>query len=131
MQNFSLENHHLMRAPARHFLMDDIYWGVKSVSSPTPLNGQHDHWTFVEEGGMGDFEVIIFSQTSGVRISFPSYDGVRYFFQHYASWVISFSVQDIVFPRNFFACFFSLEISLQDIFSEITYKPLKTQIVGP
>ena len=52
---------------------------------PPPLNGQHDHWTFVEEGDMGDFEVIIFSQTSGLRIFFPSYDGVRYFFQHYAS----------------------------------------------
>ena len=67
---------------------------------------------------MGDFEVIILSQTSGVRIFFPSYEGVRYFFPHYAS-------------RNFFVCFFSLEISLQHIFSEIIYKRLKTQIVGP
>ena len=25
MQNFSLENHHLMCSPARHFLMHDIY----------------------------------------------------------------------------------------------------------
>ena len=35
MQNFSLENHHIMNAPAI-LLMDDIYKGVKSVSSHTP-----------------------------------------------------------------------------------------------
>ena len=34
-------------------------------------------------------------------------------------------------PRNLFACFFPLEISLQDIFSEITHNPLKSQMVGP
>ena len=38
---------------------------------PHPLNGWHDHWTFVGEGGMGGFEVILFSQTSGVRNFFP------------------------------------------------------------
>ena len=43
---------------------------------------------------------------------------------------VFFSVQDI-FPRNLFACFFPLETSLQDIFSEITHNSLKSQMVGP
>ena len=41
-------------------LMDDIYWGVKSVSSPT-LSMAEMTIRRVGEGGMGDFEVIIFS----------------------------------------------------------------------
>ena len=31
-----------------------------------------------------------------------------------------------LFPRNLYACFFPLEISLQDIFSEITHNTLKS-----
>ena len=61
---------------------------------PHPLNGWHDHWTFVGEGGMGDFEVIIFSQTSGVRHFFPPHIAVEDFFfsilRHW--WGIFFSV---------------------------------------
>ena len=34
-------------------------------------------------------------------------------------------------PVNLFACVFPLEISLQDIFPEITHNPLKSQMVGP
>ena len=34
-------------------------------------------------------------------------------------------------PRNLFACLFPLEMSLHDIFSKITHKPLKSQMVGP
>ena len=34
-------------------------------------------------------------------------------------------------PRNLFACFLPLEISLQDIFSDITHNPSKSQMVGP
>ena len=43
---------HLLRCQIRFF--------------PHPLIGRHDHWTFVGEGSMGDFEVAFFSQTSGV-----------------------------------------------------------------
>ena len=32
---------------------------------------------------------------------------------------------------DLFACFFPLEIGLQDSFSEITHNPLKSQMVGP
>ena len=42
-----------------------------------------------------------------------------------------FLVQDIVFPRNFFARFFTRKSVCRIFFSEITHKPLKSQIVGP
>ena len=61
---------HDERAPA--ILVDG--WHLLSYQIrfiPHPLNGWHDHWTFVGEGGMGGFEVIIFFQTSGVRNFFP------------------------------------------------------------
>ena len=49
---------HLLRCQTRFF--------------PHPLNGWHDHWTFMGEGGVGDFEVIIFSKPlAGVRKFFP------------------------------------------------------------
>ena len=74
----------------------------------------------------------IFSQTSlELEIFSPTHNGVRLFFS--ALYVMS----DIFFsagyfsPRNLFACFFLLEISLQDVFSEITHNPLKSQMVGP
>ena len=35
------------------------------------------------------------------------------------------------FPGIYLRAFFPLEISLQDIFSEITHNPLKSQMVGP
>ena len=86
---------------------------------------------------MGDFTDLvcigrIFSQTSlELEIFSPTYNGVRFFFS--ALYVMN----DIFFgagyfsPRNLFACFFPLEISLQDVFSEITHNPLKSQMVGP
>ena len=60
------------------------------------------------DGGIGDLvKVIIFSQTSGVRSFFPpTYNDVRLFSALYVMSNI-FSVQDIVFDRNFFAGFFS------------------------
>ena len=36
-----------------------------------------------------------------------------------------------LFPRNLCPCFFPLEISLQDIFSEITHNPLKVKWSAP
>ena len=52
---------------------------------PHPLNGWHDHWTFVGELGMGDFTDLVcigrnFSQTSlELEIFSPRYNGVRCF----------------------------------------------------
>ena len=34
-------------------------------------------------------------------------------------------------PRNLLVCFFPLEMSLQDIFSEITHNLLKSQMFAP
>ena len=42
-----------------------------------------------------------------------------------------FSAQDIFLPGIYLHAVFPLEISLQDIFSEITHNPLKSQMVGP
>ena len=86
---------------------------------------------------MGDFTDLvwgrIFSQTSlELAIFSPAYNGVRFFFP--ALYVMSdiFFTAGYLFPRNYlFACFFPLEIRLQDIFSEITHNPLKSQMVGP
>ena len=69
---------------------------------PHPLNGWHDHWTFVGEWGMGDFTDLvcigrIFSQTSlELEIFSPTYNGVRFFFS--ALYVMS----DIFFQRRIF-----------------------------
>ena len=84
---------------------------------------------------MGDFTNLvwgrIFSQTSlELEIFSPTYKGVRFFFRIIRHERYFFSV-GYFFPRNLFACFFTLEISLQDIFSEITHNPLKSQMVGP
>ena len=109
---------HLLRCQIRFF--------------PHPLNGWHDHWTFVGEWGMGDFTDLVcigrtFSQTSLKLEFFSLYN----FFS--ALYVMSdnFFSAGYFSPRNLFACFFPLEISLQDIFSEITHNPLKSQMVGP
>ena len=88
------------------------------------------------EWGIGDFTDLvcigrIFSQTSLELKTFsPTYNGVRFFFSIVRRERYFFSAQDIFLP-DLFACFFPLEISLQDIFSEITHNPLKSQMVGP
>ena len=58
MQNFSLENHHMMNA------CQPLCWWITftKVSNPflaSPLNGWHDYWTFVGESGMGDFTDLV------------------------------------------------------------------------
>ena len=77
-------------------------------------------WPLDVCGGVGYgwfywFSLRIFSQTSPELEIFQRdwNNGVGLFFQHYTSWVIFFSVQDI-FAQEFI--FFPPEISLQDIF---------------
>ena len=86
---------------------------------------------------MGDFTDLVcigrifFLNLSGVRNFSPTYNSVRFFFSAlYVKSDIFFSA-GCFSPKNLFACFFPLEISLQDIFSEITHYPLKSQMVGP
>ena len=45
MQNFSLENHHMMKA--RQPFCWSITFTKQNRFFPSPLNGWHDHWTFV------------------------------------------------------------------------------------
>ena len=80
---------------------------------------------------MGDFTDSvwgsIFSQTSlDLEIFSPTYNCVRFFFSalYFMSDIIFCA--GYLFPRNLYACFFPLEISLQDIFSEITHNTLKS-----
>ena len=86
---------------------------------------------------MGDFTdlvwVRIFSQTSQeLEIFSSTYIGVRFFFsQHYTSLAIFFSVQDIIFPRNLFACFFPVEVNVEDIFFKSTITPSKVKWSAP
>ena len=66
----------------------------------------------------------------GVKIVFPQYNGLRFFSALYAMSDIFFSAEYFT-PRNLLVCFFPLEISLQDIFSDITHNLLKSQMFGP
>ena len=83
---------HLLRCQIRFF--------------PHPLNGRHDHWTFVGEGSLGDFEVVFFSQTSGVWNFFPLYNGVRFFSGLYVMSNIFFSAC-FCFSQEFLCMLFS------------------------
>ena len=64
---------------------------------------------------MGDFTDLVCIGT----IFSPTYNGIRFLFSA------------LYFMSDLFACFFPLEIGLQDFFSEITHNPLKSQMVGP
>ena len=60
-------------------------WHLQSCQTcffPHPLNGWHDHWTFVGDAGMGDLVwVIFFSQISlELEIFSLTYNGVRFYF---------------------------------------------------
>ena len=82
---------------------------------------------------MGDFEVIMFSQTSGVRIPPPppTYNSVRFFSALYVMSNMFFSA-GYCFSQEFFCMLFSSgNQSARYFFSEITHKRLKSQIVGP
>ena len=71
---------------------------------------------------MGDFTDIV----SGVRNFFSDISRCKIFFSIVRHERYFFSVQDIFLTRNLFACFYPLEISLQDIFSEITHNRLRS-----
>ena len=69
VQNFSHESHHTPWTRASHFVDGWHLPRCQIRLFPHPLNGWHDHWTFVGEWGMGDFTDLvcigrIFSQTS-------------------------------------------------------------------
>ena len=87
---------HLLRCQIRFF--------------PHPLNGWHDHWTFVGEWGMGDFTDLVWEFFPKPLWSYeffsPRYNGVRFFSALYVISDIFFRA-GYLFPRNLFACFYS------------------------
>ena len=102
---------------------------------PHPLNGWHDHWTFVGESGMADFTDLVwefFSQTSLELERFsPRFNGVRFFFSVlYVMSDIFFSA-GCFFPGIYFHAFFLPKSACRTFFSEITHNPLKIQMVDP
>ena len=80
---------------------------------------------------MGDLvRVRTFSPNLWSLIFSPTYSGVRFFAALYTMSDMFLSAG--YFSPQVFPCTnFPLEICLQDIFSEITYNPLKRQMVGP
>ena len=117
MENFSLENDHMMNA------RQPFCWWMTFTKVSNPFLPSHAKWlTWPLDvcGGLGYgwfywFSLRIFSPASlELEIFSPRYNGVS-FFQHYTSWATFFNA-GCFFPRNIFACFFPPEISLQDIF---------------
>ena len=94
---------------------------------PHPLCG----WPcgFCGEGGYGwEF----FPQISGVRNFSPDIWQCKiYFSALYTSWAIFCFSAGYYFSQLYPCKLFPLEVSLQDIFSKITHKPLKSHTVGP
>ena len=135
MQNFSLENHHIMIA-RQPFCWWMTFTKVSNPFLPSPPKWLKWPLDVCEGVGYGWFYWFslywknFFLNLSGIRNFFPKYNGVRFFAA--LNVMRDFFVSAGYFsPRNLFACFFPLEISLQDIFSEITHNPLKSQMVGP
>ena len=69
---------------------------------------------------------------SSVRIFSPTYNGVRFLFQHYSSWgIFFFQCRILFFPGISLQAFFSSKSVCRIFFPEITHNPLKSQMVGP
>ena len=99
---------------------------------PHLLNGWHDYWTFVGEWGMGDFTDLVcigrtFSQTSPKLEFFSLYN----FFQHYTSWAIIFSVQDIFLPGIYLHAFFLSKSVCRTFFLKSPITPSKVKWSAP
>ena len=110
MQNFSLENHHMMNA-RQPFCWWMTFTKVSNPFLPSPPKWLT--WPLDVCGGVGYgwfywFSLYwrrLISQTSlELEIFSPAYNGVRFIFQHYTSWAIFFSVQDNLHPELFGAC---------------------------
>ena len=85
---------------------------------------------------MGDFTDSvwgsIFSQTSlDLEIFSPTYNCVRFFFQHYTSWAILFSVQDIYFLGIYVHAFFLSKSVCRTFFLKSPITPSKVNWSAP
>ena len=81
---------------------------------------------------MGDLIwVRFFSKPLVIEFFFLTYNGVRFFSSILLHERYCFQSRNFFWPGTSLQEFFPLEISLQDIFSEITHTPLKSQMFGP
>ena len=110
MQNFSLENHHIMNA-RQPFCWWMTFTKVSNPFLPSPPKWLT--WPLDVCGGVGYewfywFSLRIFSQTSlELEIFFPRYNRVRFFFSIIRHERYFFQCRMFFFPRNLFGCFFS------------------------
>ena len=129
-QNFSLQNHHMMDA------RQPFCWWMTFTKVSNPFLSFLVDMTIgrlweMEYGWFCWFSLRIFSQTSlGLKIFSPRHNGVRFFFSILRHEGYFFQCR-IFFPRILFACFFSLKISLQDIFRESLITPSKFKWSAP
>ena len=102
MQNFSLENHHMMKA------RQSFFWSMTFTKVSNPFLPSPPKWLTwpLEVCGVYWFSLRIFSQTSLQLEFFPRVITVYDFVQHYMSWAIFFSVQDIFSPGIYLHAFF-------------------------
>ena len=102
MQNFSLENHHMMKA------RQPFCWSMTFTKVSNPFLPSPPKWLTwpLEVCGVYWFSLRIFSQTSLQLEFFPRVITVYDFVQHYMSWAIFFSVQDIFSPGIYLHAFF-------------------------
>ena len=118
MQNFSLENHHMMNA-RQPFCWWMTFTKVSNPFLPSPPKWLT--WPLDVRGGVGYgwfYWISLywnnFSQTSlELEIFSATYNGVRFLFS------------------ELYVMSVPLEIGLRDSFSEITHNLLKSQMVGP
>ena len=96
--------------------MDDIKLKCQICFIPHPLNGWHDHWTFVGESGMGDFTDSVWEVHPKPLWSWKFFSRditvwVRSFFGIIRHERYFFSVQD-VFSQEFICTLFFLPKSV-------------------
>ena len=121
MQNFSLENHHIMNA-RQPFCWWMTFTKVSNPFLPHPLNGWHDHGWFYW------FSLYWknFSQTSlELEIFFPTYNGVRFFFSIVRHKRYFFQCR--IFFSTEFICMLSSFQNQYDIFSKTPITPSKVK----
>ena len=102
MENFSLENHHMMKA------RQSFFWSMAFTKVSNPFLPSRPKWLTrpLDVCGVYLFSLRIFSQTSlQLEIFSPRYNGVRFCSALYVMSDIFFSA-GYFFPRNLFACFF-------------------------
>ena len=129
MQNFSLENHHMMKA-RQPFCWSMTFTKVSNPFLPSPPKWLT--WPLDVCGGVGWKN--FFPNLSGVRTFSQTYNGVRFFFLISiirASWSIFFSVQDIFLSGIYLHAFFLSKSVCRTFFLKSPITPSKVKWSAP